>query len=136
MVCIYCGNNTQVINSRLHKKLNRVWRRRQCATCQSVFTTTERSDEGHSFMVLGKKNDTLVPFSRDKLFISLHKSCAHRKDAITDTTALTETIISKLFFGEDHQAVLSPGTIKQTIVEVLDHFDKLAMVHYLAYHEG
>jgi transcriptional regulator NrdR family protein len=86
-------------------------------------------------MVLGKKN-TLVPFSRDKLFISLYKSCAHRKNAISDATALIETISSKLLFGKDHQAVLSPTTIREMVIEVLGRFDKPAMVHYLAYHEG
>jgi transcriptional regulator NrdR family protein len=94
----------------------------------------ELVDTGRSFMVSGK-HASLSPFSRDKLFISIYKSCAHRRDAIADSSALTETIASKLLFGKNHQVILSPATIRQTVIEVLGHFDKPAVVHYQAYHE-
>jgi transcriptional repressor NrdR len=134
MVCIYCGAQTSVINSRLHKKLNRVWRRRQCEKCQSVFTTMEHCDERRSFTVEVKPGK-LRPFSRDKLFLSLYKSCAHRKTAITDAGALADTIISKLTSLEHGEALIKAATITRTVSEVLTHFDKPAATHYQAYHQ-
>src|SRR5690348_1875861 len=97
MVCIYCGNKTDVINSRPQKRHNKVWRRRRCTKCEAVFTTTEAAALAESLRVARKaKPNTLQPFLRDKLFLSIYKSCQHRPDAIQDASALTDTVVSRL----------------------------------------
>jgi transcriptional repressor NrdR len=134
MVCIHCGSETQVTNSRPQKRSNQVWRRRQCVKCQAVFTTAETAQYDAAWAVKGKAG-SLKPFSRDKLFLSLYKSCGHRKTALSDAKALSETIINKL---PVHivDGVVSTHNIAQVAQVALNRFDKAASTHYQAFHKN
>jgi transcriptional regulator NrdR family protein len=132
MVCVNCNNSTRVTNSRLQKRNNHVWRRRQCTTCGLVFSTEEAVQYANVWLVLDPSGD-YSPFSLNKLLLSLYKSCEHRPTALTDAEALSETIIHKL------QPKFIDGVItSQTIVQVsqvaLNRFDRAASVHYSAHH--
>ena len=131
MVCIYCQHDTNVINSRLQKKLNQVWRRRRCQNCNSVFTTLETINF-QTVLAVAHKN-AYKPFLRDKLLLSIHESLKHRKSALSDATAVTDTIISKLYANviDGH---IDRQQIIQTTGVVLKRFDKAAATHYQAYH--
>lgn len=131
MVCIYCGNKTQVTNSRHQKRTNSVWRRRSCLDCLAIVSTTETIDLSTAIIVIDKNSHK--PFSRDKLFISIHDSCKHRKTALKDAIALTDTIIS-LIIPQIKQASISKNDIKQTAHKVLEKFDNAAAVQYQAFH--
>ncbi|MEK7594106.1 MAG: hypothetical protein AAB436_00505 [Patescibacteria group bacterium] len=132
MVCIHCGSETHVINSRPQKRLNQVWRRRRCNTCQAVFTTEETTQYQAVWAVRGLKNG-VEPFSRDKLLLSVYKSCEHRKTALEDARGLTDTIINKL---RDRvvDGVLTRPVITQVTQVSLNRFDGAASVHYAAFH--
>ncbi len=132
MVCIYCGSKTQVVNSRHQKRLNRVWRRRECTQCHAIFTTEEAVDLGGSIAV---RRDTkhVQPFSRDKLFASLLSALGHRQTAVADAGALTATIISKLLLSATNAAV-TPQEIVIITHETLSRFDSAAATQYTAYH--
>jgi len=134
MVCIHCGGKTQVINSRLQRRNNQVWRRRSCATCGTVFTTGEAVDYSAVWRVQGTSGH-LQPFSRDKLLLSLYDSCQHRKNSLMDAGSLTETVIRKL---QDitSDGPLQAGTISQTALVALNRFDKAASVRYAALHRS
>src|SRR6188508_1472435 len=95
MVCIYCGNETSVFNSRAKARTPSVWRRRRCDTCVAQFTTIELPDYATA-LVIRTHTDKLLPFSRDKLFLSLLRALGHRQDALKSATALTETVIGSL----------------------------------------
>lgn len=131
MVCIYCQHDTNVVNSRLQKKLNQVWRRRGCNNCGSVFTTHETANLLTALAVTYK--NTYQPFSRDKLFLSINDSLKHRKTALRDATALTDTIISKLY-ACTASGSLDKSQIVSTVHSVLNRFDKTAATFYEAYH--
>lgn len=134
MVCIYCGQKTRVINSRFQHRSNQVWRRRKCLDCNSVFTTEEKADlAGH--WLIKTRNGALQPFNRDKLFISLYESLKHRKTASEDASALADTIINKLA-GNMRGGVVEMKTIEQHILVALNRFDKVAAVHYQAFHNN
>ena len=132
MVCIYCGAHTHVINSRLQTKLNRIWRRRSCTTCGSTFTTSELSDTSLSVMVEDEAK-ALTPLVRDKLFLSIYESCRHRRSAVADAGALTDTVMAKLL-KTDHGGTLSRLSIQETAHKALQHFDTAAATHYNAYY--
>lgn len=132
MVCIYCGHDTQVINSRLQKRLNQTWRRRKCPNCLAVFSTHEVTSYEDSWRVK-TATGSLTPFLRYKLFLSLHKSCEHRPGSVEDAAALTNTVISLLRHQTD-KGLLEPTNIVITTYEVLKNFDKAASVHYQAFH--
>ncbi|MGZ6004572.1 MAG: hypothetical protein ACXWLH_00295 [Candidatus Saccharimonadales bacterium] len=81
------------------------------------------------------KRDTKYsePFQRDKLFVSVYEACKHRKDAQPAATALTATILGKLF-AKVESASLNRSQVISDATEVLNHFDKAAAVQYQAYH--
>jgi len=134
MVCIYCGNATQVTNSRPQKRRTQTWRRRTCTTCGAIFTTLEAADL-HSSLAVRHSPRKLEPFKRDRLFVSILKVMGHRENAIDDAEALIATIISNLL--RQHQtAVLSPLDIAQQVFTTLEHFDTVASAQYRAYHKA
>ena len=132
MVCTYCASPTQVVNSRLQKQANQVWRRRQCRVCRAVFTTQEAVELATSLVVHHSPN-TLRPFSREKLFISIYESCKHRANPITDASALTQTVLSKLQ-ALHQEGILARQDIVETTHAVLARFDTVASTMYRAYH--
>lgn len=133
MVCIHCGGNTHVFNSRPQKRTNTVWRRRQCLNCGSVISTCESADLAAAVRVLDSKG-ALTPFLRDKLLLSLYKSLGHRSTALTDAGALTATIITKVTPLAQDGALSSQAT-RQAATVALNRFDKVAAAHYLAFHK-
>jgi transcriptional repressor NrdR len=132
MVCIYCGGDTQVINSRLQKRLNRVWRRRKCLECAAIFSTHEQADYAAAWRVR-LSNGSLRPFSQNHLLLSLYKSLEHRKTALTDAEALLDTIISSLQ-PQIVQGALEIAAIRELSLYTLEKFDKAAGVSYAAFH--
>lgn len=77
----------------------------------------------------------MAPFSRDKLFISIYKSCGHRRTPINDASALIETIIQQLLIKKDrNRALITKTDIIKTVQIVLNRFDKVAAITYSAYH--
>lgn len=133
MVCVQCGSPTQVINSRHQKRANQVWRRRRCRQCSAVFTSEESAAYGAAWAVLGPSG-ALKPFSRDKLFLSLHRSLQHRSTALEDAAGLTDTVIEKLS-GAVKDGVIESRTIVSTVQVALTRFDKAAGTHYAAFHK-
>lgn len=132
MVCIYCGNSTQVINSRLQKRPNQVWRRRKCLQCGAVFTTNEAVSY-ESVWRVHTTSGKLVPFNTNVLLLSIYKSLEHRPTALRDAEALTATIMERM------RVLSQNGLIERTrLVEtaqiIVSRFDKAAGVSYAAFH--
>jgi transcriptional repressor NrdR len=135
MVCIYCASPTSVVNSRLQKRSNTIWRRRLCSKCANIFTTTELPDLTATLRVPSKNNQAkLLPFNRDKLFLSIYASCKHRSTALTDAASLTSTVIQQLLTHQKDPALVERHHIALTTHELLQRFDKTAGAIYLAYH--
>ena len=131
MVCIYCNSKTRVINSRLQKKSNKVWRRRFCPLCKETFTSIEALQD-LSF-IISDNNSHPKPFSRDNLFVSIYLSCGHRTDPINDATALTDTVVSKLF-SSIKDGSIAKSDLVMTTEAVLRRFDSVASTSYRAYY--
>ncbi len=131
MVCIYCHSGTRVVNSRLQKRSNNIWRRRVCSVCAATFTTKEIPELTTSFMV---KNDSsqLEPFLREKLFLSIYASCRHRPTPLSDAIGLSQTVTDGLTFPTGEP--ISSTDIARVTHEVLKRFDKVAATFYQAYH--
>jgi transcriptional repressor NrdR len=132
MVCIYCGSSTKVTNSRHQKQTGQVWRRRLCMSCKAVFTTTEAVDYPKSF-VIELPNKQLQPFIKEKLFLSVLKSCEHRKTALQDAIALTDTVMAKIIRAHATSVVAS-HEVARLINDTLQNFDHASAVQYAAYH--
>lgn len=131
MVCIYCAGQTRVTNSRLQKRQNQVWRRRNCQECDAMFTTLEAADLFSA--VVATKDRQQQPFSRDTLFISIYEACRHRKSAVNDAAGLTNTVLQHLY-PLIQDAALQISDIVRVTTQVLTRYDKAAAVQYAAYH--
>lgn len=75
----------------------------------------------------------LQPFSRDNLFMSIYDSLRHRRTALDDATALSSTVLRKLY-PLIKKARLERKDIVETAAQTLDKFDKVAATHYRAFH--
>lgn len=130
MVCIYCSQNTKIINSRSKNNRTGTWRRHKCLHCHSVFTTYESPDLEKSIRVK-TSSDTLRPFLRDQIFIDIYRSVSHRKSPLEDSTHLTDTIIGKVVALKS--AIITTSEIKGITKDTLINFDKPALAYYSAH---
>ena len=135
MNCLFCVGDTAVVNSRLQKRENNVWRRRQCKDCGAIFTAIEKADLSYSFRVASdSENKGLSPFIRAKLQISIYKCCKHLEQPEIISDELTNTVVAKLI--QQKKAVINKKDITSVTYNVLEHFDKPAAVQYQAFHSS
>lgn len=131
MKCIYCEGPTKVTNSR--PRLDQTWRRRQCITCRAIFTTRENPDLSSSIRVNDQISSSLEPFSRVKLFLSIHDSLSHHSAREIEAEALTDTLVKKLL-SLASRGLIDKSIIRQEVLKVLKHFDEAAFVYFKAHH--
>jgi transcriptional repressor NrdR len=131
MVCVYCGHETKVTNSRLQKRSNQVWRRRQCEACKAVFTTHEAIDLSQTLLV--GSGASRHPFLPDRLYSDLLEALQDRKDRYIAAREVTSTIIQKLQ-KNTNGPLFSTKLISKTAAEILKRFDKRAYLRYTAEH--
>lgn len=131
MVCIYCAHKTIVTNSRSSKKFSGTWRRRKCTNCEAIFTSREFADISDTHRV-EQSDNTIHPFSRDMLFISLYQSCGHRTSALDDASALADTITVFVVKNAQNGLISSTDIAKHTH-QTLKRFDQAAATYYQAY---
>lgn len=131
MVCVYCGNETQVTNSRTQKRSNQVWRRRQCKACKAIFTTLEAVDLPTTLIVdYGGRSE---PFLPDKLYTEVLLALQDRKDAYVATREVTNTVIKELL-GLPDKPLFRPEQISRVAGGVLRRLDRRAYLRYAAEH--
>ena len=131
MVCVYCGHDTKVVNSRLQKRSNQVWRRRKCTACKAIFTTSEAVDLPSSLLV--QSGTSTAPFLPDMLFTELLLAVQDRKDRYVTARELTNTVIQRLL-KQPGSPLFTPGQISRVSSEVLGRFDKRAQLRFIAEH--
>ena len=133
MICPFCNAKTQVTNSRSTDQNQAVWRRRACTKCFEVWTTKETISLEKTHTVFSSSEKHSQPFSRDILYISIKDSLQHRKNAVADAGALTDTIISRVI------ALKSPKIERSEIISIatraLQAFDQTAAAVYQAMHK-
>lgn len=128
MVCIYCGHKTKVNNSRGSKAKTTTWRRRECLTCHAIATTIETYELQLSHRV-SHSDKSLRPFLRDRIYVDVFQSLSHRKSAITDATALTDTIITSCL-RQSQRGIIQSSAITKVIHETLQKFDNAAAIYF------
>lgn len=130
MNCPYCGIDSKVTNSRLQKRSNSVWRRRQCMECGAIWTTHESIKGSVAFKV--RKDEDLIDFRPEVLLISLYECLRHRKTPAIDAQYVFETVVSSL--NQKKTPVYDINLIATNCYTVLKRYDKLAAELYKATH--
>lgn len=73
------------------------------------------------------------PFNRDHLFLSIYESCKHRPRVLTESAALTETVLA-IVLKTIQQGTIERDAIAAVAHETLANFDSTAAAIYAAYH--
>ena len=88
MKCPYCGEeDTRVIDSRPADDNTSVRRRRQCDKCSRRFTTYEKVESIPLYVI--KKDNTRVPYDRDKIQSGILRSCHKRPVSVEQISCLS-----------------------------------------------
>jgi transcriptional repressor NrdR len=132
MVCIYCGGDTTVKNSRVKKRNNVIWRRRACGLCGAVATTFEQYDLSTA-LIVKKRSGRLQAFQRDKLLLSIAKSLEHRNNSSQAASELTNVVISDLLKKKPVETIISTIDISHVASLVLKRYDAASAIKYLSF---
>lgn len=131
MVCVYCGGQTKVTNSRLQQRNNQVWRRRRCLDCGAIFTTTEAIAYDIAFSV--EKGAQIEPFLSEKLYMEFLLALQDRKNCYIEARELTTQVIRNLL-KRRQKASVQPTEITTEAAKVLKRFNRRAWLRYVAEH--
>lgn len=136
MFCINCFHGkTQVSNSRGHKKIPQIWRRRSCPECGFAFTTYENFalDE----LLLIEKEGSSEAYNRGQLISSLIDSLRSTGNDPSEAYWLMITIEEKLLSRQRQQEgwqKISSRTIAELAYETLVAYNTVAGYAYGAAH--
>ena len=127
MRCPFChAEDSQVKDSRTTDDGSAIRRRRICPSCGARFTTFERVQLRELTVV--KKNDTKVPFDRDKLAKSLYIATRKRPVDSKQVETLVNQIQRQL--EELGECEIYSTQIGQIVMEELLKLDKVAYIRY------
>lgn len=132
MVCVYCGSDTEVVNSRPKKLDNAVWRRRLCVKCSAVLTTFEKYDLRTAFMVK-KRSGALQSFQRDKLLISIARSIDHKNNSSQAASSLAENVLRNLLKNKPVDKIITSSDISNVTSLALKRYDPSSSIKYLSF---
>lgn len=133
MKCPYCGFDvSRVIDSRPTEENNSIRRRRECAECNSRFTTYERIEEINLIVV--KRDENREAFNRDKIINGIIRACEKRPVTSKDIEELAlrvETQLSNLLKKE-----ISSEEIGEMVMEELKALDEVAYVRFASVYKS
>ena len=127
MRCPNCdATDNRVVDTRTSKGGRAVRRRRECAVCQTRFTTYEVVEE-RAVQVL-KRSGAAEDFDRGKLLKSLKTACAKRPVSASDIEAAVERIEEDL--SREAGVEVESARIGERVMEALQSLDRVAYVRY------
>lgn len=127
MRCPYCQyTESKVIDSRPTEEGEKIRRRRECLNCGKRFTTYEVVET--TPLMVQKKDNSIEPFDREKLFNGIVRACVKRPVSMRDLEELVDRIESKLKNALLYE-VPSPK-IGELAMEELRELDEVAYVRF------
>ncbi|MGA2915730.1 MAG: transcriptional regulator NrdR [Sedimentisphaerales bacterium] len=128
MKCPYCKENRdRVIDSRSSEAGRVIRRRRQCLACKRRFTTYEKIGESFKLSVI-KKDNSRVPYERDKVIAGLQKACYKRPVSAEQIQQIADKIEEDIFRHSDKE--VSSKFIGESTMRHLRAVDKVAYIRF------
>lgn len=128
MRCPFCKENKdRVVDSRSSDAGRIIRRRRQCLACKKRFTTYEKIGESFKLYVV-KKDNSRVPFSRDKIIAGLQKACYKRPISVEQIQQITDKVEEDIFKNFDKE--VSSAFIGESVMRHLRSVDKVAYIRF------
>lgn len=126
--CPFCKEGKdRVIDSRSSDSGRVIRRRRQCLSCKRRFTTYEKIGESTRLYVI-KKDNTRVPYDRDKVIAGLTKACYKRRVAAEQIQQIAEKVEEDIFRNFDKEA--TSAFIGDSVMKHLRGLDKVAYIRF------
>ena len=122
-------DNDRVVDSRSSDAGRTIRRRRLCLACQRRFTTYEKSQEGIKLTVI-KRDQSRVPYDRDKVVAGLEKACYKRPvsaEAIQRIVDKVEEYLFRRFEKEVPSAIIG-----EQVMRNLRAMDQIAYIRFVS----
>ena len=127
MRCPNCdATDNRVVDTRTSKGGRAVRRRRECAVCETRFTTYEVVEE-RAIQVL-KRTGAAEDFDRAKLLRSVKVACAKRPVSPAQIEAAVDRIVEDL--SREAGVEVESARIGERVMEALQSLDRVAYVRY------
>ena len=128
MRCPFCKeDNDRVIDSRSSDVGRVIRRRRQCLVCERRFTTYEKIGESFKLYVV-KKDNSRVPYERDKIIVGLQKACYKREVSAEQIQQIADRVEEDIFGNFDKE--VPSAFIGETVMKQLRAVDKVAYIRF------
>ena len=128
MRCPFCKEDRdKVIDSRSSDSGRIIRRRRQCLICERRFTTYEKIGESFKLYV-AKKDNSRVPYDRDKVIGGLQKACYKRQVSAEQIQQIADRVEEDIFQSFDKE--VSSAFIGESVMKHLRGVDKVAYIRF------
>ncbi len=128
MRCPFCKEEQdKVIDSRSSDGGRIIRRRRQCLACNKRFTTYEKTSESFRMYVI-KKDNSRVPYDREKIIAGLQKACYKRSVSAEQVRQIADKVEEDVFKNFDKEVTSS--FIGESVIKHLRDVDKVAYIRF------
>jgi transcriptional repressor NrdR len=126
--CPFCkADSDKVVDSRSSDAGRVIRRRRQCLVCRRRFTTYEKVGESFKLYVI-KKDNSRVPYDREKVVAGLQKACYKRPVSAEQIQQIAEKVEEDIFRNFDKE--VSSAFIGESVMKHLSSVDKVAYIRF------
>jgi len=126
--CPFCKEDRdKVVDSRSSDAGRVIRRRRQCLGCKKRFTTYEKIGESFKLYVV-KKDNSRVPYERDKVISGLQKACYKRAVSAEQIRQIADRVEEDIFRRFDKE--VSSAFIGDSVMKHLRGVDKVAYIRF------
>jgi len=126
--CPFCKENRdKVVDSRSSDAGRIIRRRRQCLACKKRFTTYEKIGESFKLYVV-KKDDSRVPYDREKIIAGLQKACYKRPVSAEQIQQIADKVEEEVFRSFDKE--VSSAFVGESVMKHLRVVDKVAYIRF------
>ena len=128
MRCPFCKEDKdRVVDSRSSDSGRAIRRRRQCLACQRRFTTYEKTTDGLRLTII-KKDNSRVPYDREKVIGGLEKACYKRPVPAELIQQIADRTEEFVFRRSDKEVPSS--VIGERLMRHLRAVDKIAYIRF------
>jgi len=128
MRCPFCTEDRdKVVDSRSSEGGRVIRRRRQCLVCEKRFTTYEKIGESFKLYVV-KKDNSRVPYDREKIISGLQKACYKRPVSTEQIQQIADKAEGNIFRQFDKE--VSSAIVGESVMKQLRRVDKVAYIRF------
>jgi transcriptional repressor NrdR len=126
--CPFCKEDRdRVVDSRSSDSGRIIRRRRQCLVCKKRFTTYEKIGESFKLYVV-KKDNSRVPYDREKIIAGLQKACYKRPVSAEQIQQIADKTEEDIFKNFDKE--VSSAFVGESVMKHLRAADKVAYIRF------